>query len=327
MEEMQMNVHAAWAETAAADTTAPVTLRFEPDRAEWDALEARAPFPHLPQNFAYAAGRAALGWRLRRTVFEQGGRPVAYAAVLEKRLAGLRVLTRLNRGPILLEGAPSPDTVTAVYAALHRHWRGPLLIAPALPRDDGNDAALRRAGFVIRQRQGWQSARIDLTRSEDEIWAGFASTFRNRYRQAAKAGARLRIANDAESFDWMVERHLANMRAKRFNGPGPILLRGLRDTAPENVLVFQLIAGDTPVAGMSVVRFGTHAEYHIGWFGEDGRRLNAGNFLMWEIMKEMKRRGVATYDVGGMRPGDGYTRFKETMRPVPFTLIGEWMSF
>jgi CelD/BcsL family acetyltransferase involved in cellulose biosynthesis len=327
MEEMHMNVHAAWAVTDAVYTAAPVTLRFDPDRAEWDALEARAPFPHLPQNFAYAAGRAATGWRLRRTIFEQDGRPVAYAAVLEKHLAGMRVLTRVNRGPILLDAVRRPETIRAIYAALRRRWRGPLLIAPALSRDDANDAALREAGFRIRQRQGWQSARIDLTRSEDEIWAGFASTFRNRYRQAAKAGAGLRIATDAETYEWMLARHLANMRAKQFHGPGTTLLRGLRETAPENVTVFQLIASDAPVAGMSVVRFGTHAEYHIGWFGEDGRRLNAGNFLMWEIMKEMKRRGVATYDVGGMRPGDGYTRFKETMRPVPFTLVGEWMSF
>ena len=321
-----MNVHAAWTVARAADAAAPITLRFDADRTEWDALEARAPFPHLPQNFAYGAGRAATGWRLRRTVFEQGGRSVAYAAVLEKRAGGLRVLTRVNRGPILLDAAPRPETIRAIYAALRRRWRGPLLIAPALPRDEANDAALRQAGFSIRQRQGWQSARIDLTRGEDEIWAGFASTFRNRYRQAVKAGAQLRIADDAGTFEWMIERHLANMREKQFSGPGPALLRGLRATAPENVLVFQLIDGDEPVAGMSVVRFGTHAEYHIGWFGEDGRRLNAGNFLMWEIIKEMKRRGVATYDLGGMRPGDGYTRFKETMRPVPFILVGEWMS-
>jgi CelD/BcsL family acetyltransferase involved in cellulose biosynthesis len=322
-----MNVHAAWAMPDAVAAAAPVTLRFDPERAEWDALEARAPFPHLPQNFAYAAGRAATGWRLRRAVFEQDGRPVAYAAVLEKRVAGRRVLSRVNRGPILLDAAPDPETIRAIYTALRRRWRGPLLVAPALPHEGASDAVLRQAGFRIRQRQGWQSARIDLTRTEDEIWAGFASTFRNRYRQAAKAGARLRIAADAETYEWMLEHHLANMRAKQFHGPGTILLRGLRETAPENVTIFQLIAGATPVAGMSVVRFGTHAEYHIGWFGEDGRRLNAGNFLMWEIMKEMKRRGVATYDVGGMRPGDGYTRFKETMRPVAFTLVGEWMSF
>ena len=81
-----------------------------------------------------------------------------------------------------------------------------------------------------------------------------------------------------------------------------------------------------PVAGMSVVRFGRRAEYHIGWFGPEGRKLNAGNFLMWEVIKEMKRRGVTDFDVGGMRPGDGYTRFKRTMRPVEFRLAGEWVS-
>ena len=46
------------------------------------------------------------------------------------------------------------------------------------------------------------------------------------------------------------------------------------------------------------------------------------------VADDIRRNGAAVIgdDLGGMRPGDGYTRFKETMRPVPFILVGEWMS-
>ena len=105
------------------------------------------------------------------------------------------------------------------------------------------------------------------------------------------------------------------------------MLRTLRQTSPNNVTVFQLVHDGAPLAGMSVVRFGRVAEYHIGWFGEEGRKFNAGNFLMWNVMRELKRRGVESCDVGGLRHGDGYARFKRTMNPVEYELASEWMSF
>ncbi|HEV7275824.1 MAG TPA: GNAT family N-acetyltransferase [Devosiaceae bacterium] len=304
-----------------------IEVSFVSDRAEWDSLLTLAPFPHLPQSFAYGEGKSAKGWTTRRAVFVERDRPVALASVLERQVLGLRVLTRLNRGPVFLEATPRPGQIGAVHAALRRHWRGPLLLAPALESTQANCALLRAAGYVRRQRQGWTSGRIDLARSEDEIWRGFGSTFRNRVRQAEKSGATLRVADDAATYEWMLARHTENMREKGFRAADATLLRALRDAAPADVTVLQLLREGRPVSGMSVVRFGHIAEYHVGWFGPEGRKLNGGNFLMWHAIREMKRRGVLGFDVGGLKPGDGYTRFKRTMNPVEYELAGEWMSF
>jgi hypothetical protein len=313
------------------DARGAITVQFVADKAEWDRLIASCPDPHLPQGFAYGEGKAAKAWTLRRALFLSSGRPVAIATVLELRRFGIRLLNRINRGPLFLEAQPSDERIVGVYAAIRRHWgriwTAPLLIAPALPSSDNASALLRRAGYRLRHSRSWQSGRIDLTVGEDALWAGLAATFRNRVRNAEKAGAELRISGDTETYDWMLARHAENMAERGFSAAGPELLRALRATAPEDVLVFQLIHAGAPVAGMSVVRFGTHAEYHIGWFGPEGRKLNAGNFLMWNVLCEMRRRGVKTFDVGGLKPGDGYTRFKQTMNPVEYQLAGEWMSF
>jgi hypothetical protein len=300
-------------------------------RDEWDALMLASAHPHLPQAFAYGEARAAGGkWRSVRIVFEQAGQPVAFATVLQLRRFGLTLLNRVNRGPVFVDGAPSDALVSGVYRELRRRWgrvwTAPLLIAPALEMGERADKLLRAAGYMRRTPQSWLSARIDLTRDESAILAGFASTFRNRLRAAEKAGAQLEVSETADAFDWMIERHLQNMDDKGFSALGRPALEALRATAPENVLVFRLIHEGQPVAGMSVVRFGRVAEYHVGWFGPEGRKLNAGNFLMWNIMRELKRRGVASFDVGGMKYGDGYTRFKKTMNPVEYELAGEWMS-
>lgn len=310
--------------TAGAHNT--IDIAFITDAAEWNGLVARAPLAHLPQSFAYGEGKRAKGWTIKRASFRAGGRVVAFATVLERRVAGVRIVARVNRGPVFLEANPDAATVIAVYGALRRTWRGPLLIAPALQVGDESSAQLRAAGFRQRQPHGWLSGRILLEGDEAEQWAALTSGFRNRARKAVKAGATLRIGEDDATYGWMLERHAENMRNKGFSAADATLLQALRDAAPAAVSVFQLLHQGQPVAGMSVVRFGRRAEYHIGWFGEAGRELNAGNFLMWEIIKELRHRGVEEFDVGGMRAGDGYTRFKRTMNPVEYQLAGEWWA-
>jgi len=318
----------AGANAAASGT---VTLRAVTDQHRWDALVAQAPHPHLPQSFAYGAGKAATGWPAQRIEFLQDRRTMAFATVLQIKRFGITLLNRVNRGPVFLEAAPDEETILGVFRALRRHhghfWQGPLLIAPALPRGADASRLLRQAGYMLRHERSWTSGRIDLTRSEDEIWAGFGSTFRNRVRNAEKSGATLDVAMGAAAYEWMLARHSENMADKGFSAASPELLRTLRETAPESVLVFRMMIEDVPVAGMSVVSFGTYCEYHVGWFGPEGRKLNAGNFLMWGVMREMKRRGLAVFDVGGLKPGDGYTQFKLTMKPAEYELSGEWMSF
>lgn len=306
---------------------ATADVSFTDDATAWGRMIAAAPFPHLPQSFAYGEAKRATGWSVQRAVFSVDGRIVAFATVLIRRVLGVRFVARVNRGPVFLDSAPSARDRVLVYSALRNRWRGPLLIAPALAFGPESDAILREAGFVRRQLNGWRSGRIDLSRSEGAIWKGFASTFRNRVRGAERSGSAFIARADEDAYQWLIARHLENMQDKDFKGPTPAMLRRLRSADPQAVTVFQMVRDGRPIAGMSVVRFGRHAEYHIGWFGPEGRKVNAGNFLMWNIMKTLKAAGTDAYDVGGMRPGDGYSRFKATMNPVEFELDGEWMSF
>lgn len=318
------------AASAPADRRAAV-VEAVTDRREWDRLMCEAPSPHLPQSWAYGEAKATKGWLVHRVRFRLDDRIVAFATVLERRLLGLTLVTRVNRGPVLLEANPAPSTVGAVYQALRRRWggfgRGPLMIAPALPHDAASETALRGAGYFRRQNLSWQSGRIDLTVDELAIWSSLTPAFRNRWRKSEAAGATVRVADDRDTFDWMVERHLRNMAEKHFHAVDGAFLGTLRASLPpEDLLVFQVLLDGVPVAGMSVVRFGDLAEYHVGWVGEQGRRVNAGNALMWAIIREMKRRGATALDLGGLKEGDGYTRFKRTMSPVEYRLVGEWVS-
>lgn len=315
----------------AVGATGTIAVRMVADKAEWDALLAACPTPHLPQSFAYGEGKAAKGWRVERALFQALGRPIAVATVLQFGHLGIRLLNRINRGPLFLVSDPADEVIVGVYRAIRhrwgRLWTAPLLIAPALPAGERSDTLLRRAGYRLRHRRSWRSGRISLAASEDALWAGFAPSFRNRVRNAERAGAELRVADDDATFEWMLARHAENMALKGFAAADATHLRAQRAAGAGEMLVFQLMHEGRAVAGMSVASFGTHAEYHVGWFGPEGRKLNAGNFLMWNVMRVLKAQGVATFDVGGLKPGDGYTRFKRTMNPAEYELAGEWMSF
>lgn len=298
--------------------------------AEWARLLSWAPSPHLQQGFAYGEGKRAKGWRVERVGIADGDRIVALCQVLEMRVLGVRALSRISRGPVFLADSPAAGEIDGVYRTIRRRWASPLaplLIAPALEATRENRELLREAGFRERTERGWQSMRIDLGRPPVAIRASLASTFRNRLQAAERSGLGVRVAGDDATIDWMIERHLENQRQKRFRGATGGFLRELRAASPEDYLVFQALLEGRPVAGMSVVRYGQVGEYHTGWFGPPGRKANAGNFLMWAIICELKARGYTQFDVGGLYDGHGYTQFKRGLRGAEFALAGEWIAF
>lgn len=314
-----------------SDTLHAYRLRWALSADEWNDYYQAAPYPHLTQAYAYGEAKHMSGsWHAQRIVIEQGKTPVAICQLLELRVAGLRVATRINRGPIFLDEAPSYAAREAVMGQLRQHFRigrgGALLIAPALDDSDENRALMKRLGFWERKKNGWCSALIDLRLSEDEIRKRLTSVWRNRLKAALNCGLEVRIANDRRTFDWMLDRHKENMRAKGFVGPKPALLQALHRERPSDFRVLQAIHRGEAVGGLILAEFGRAAEYYVGWFGAAGRKLNCGNFLYWQAIREAKRAGHQWFDLGGYFSNDKFGQFKQNMRGSEYRLAGEWIS-
>jgi hypothetical protein len=298
-------------------------------RAEWNALFARAPFPHLPQAWMYGEGKRG-DWEVERLVIHSGSGPVALAQVLVKRVCGFPV-ARINRGPVFLDRDPSPEIRAAALRALRRRWRflrrGLLLIAPALVAGDESARELRAAGFIRRGAFAWGSALIDLTPPIDDIHRKLSSEWRTKVRKAGKNGVSLAVRTDAAAFEWMLERHVENMRTKGFVGPSAEFVRRVIDAGRDDFFLLQALVDGAPHAATLIARFGQHAENFIGWFDDTARRTAAGNFLMWSSVVEMKRLGCRALDLGGFSVADRYGQFKRGMRGDEYRLAGEWLAF
>lgn len=313
--------------------TSEYKVREMTDRADWDVCFDAVPQPHLMQAWAYGdAKRNAAGWHVRRYVFERGSSPVAICQVLEKRVLGLRVASRVNRGPLFLEPDPSKAARENVYRLLRQKWRhlvsGPLLIAPALPPTEENAAILQDAGFRRRKVAPWCSALIDLQHDERRLHAGLSSTWRNRLRQSQKAGLELRACGSDTSVQWMLDMHARNMAEKNFSGPTRALVLALYRSRPAGIVVLTAMLADKPVGAMLIAKFGMAAEYYLGWFGApEGRKVNSGNFLYWHAALEMRKAGLRWLDLGGYYSNDKFGHFKQGMGGAEYKLIGEWCCF
>lgn len=305
-------------------------MRLARNAAEWKALFDTVDRPHMVQSWAYGEAKAASGeWEVRRLVFERDSEPVAICQVLDKKIAGIRVASRINRGPLFL-GSTAPD-VAAVYCLLRSGWRffigGVLLVAPALSDNEANRRALREAGFRDRKGKGWCSAWLDLGVDPAQLRKNLASNWRGHLSRAERGGLVLRVSSAPADVNWILGRHGDSMKEKNFSGPSVELLKSLYEAAPEDFVVFQACLADQPVGGLIAFRFGHTAEYYIGWYGPEGRKANAGNFLVWNAVVEMQRRGCRYYDLGGYSSDDKYGHFKQQMNGTEYQLIHEWMAF
>jgi hypothetical protein len=298
-------------------------------REAWELFFAQLPAPHFTQSWAYGEGKRAQGWDVERLMFVRGSEPLALCQVLVKRVLGLRVAARVNRGPLFLPGVDQQLQRATLHALRQQwHWgrRGLLLIAPALPADDASAALLRAAGFFRRRAAGWGSSLIDLQPSLESVRARFASKWRNHLNGSLRAGLTLCVSQEREAFDWMLERHAANMRAKGFVGPAPPFVRAMIEASPTDFQVFQAMLGGEPCCAILVARFGQRAETFLSWTGDAGRRSNAHHFLLWHVIVALKAAGCRVLDLGGYTTTDKYGAYKRGMKGEEYRLAGEWLA-
>lgn len=301
------------------------------DRSHWARLLEQADRAHSVQAFGYGEAKGGKGWHVSRQLLSFAGRPVAIVQALEKRVLGLRLVTRINRGPMFLVPDAPASLATAVYRAVRNRWGrfpfGILLLAPALEDRPENRAIMAKAGLRPRKGNGWGSARLDLTQPIETVFQSFEHNWRKSIRAADKAGVTIRVVDGEADHECMIERHLQNMAEKGFSGHDADFLRGLRKSAGSDYVLLQALHEGRPVAGLVMLKVGSLADSIVAWFGDEGRKVKAGNAITWGAIQEMQRRGCRLYDVGGINSDKGFSSFKSGMNGTEYFLLGEYVGF
>ena len=298
------------------------------EEAEWHAHFSRVPFATFSQCWAYGEAKRAQGRNVRRLLIEANGVPIALCQVLKVQKLGVPLAARIDRGPLFFSSQPSADEARAVFRAIRRACcfprGGVLLIAPAIKAGDGTVPPM--LGYRRRSKHGWRSALVDLRKDVGELRKQLDQKWRNSLNKALKSPLALHLPGGTQELDWLIGRHEEHMGEKGFIAHGGGFLRALAAAAPSDIIVARAMLNGEPVSGMLLVRFGLFAEYFIGWNGDNGRKHNAGNLLLWHGMLEMKQRGCAWFDLGGYETGEGFGHFKAGVRGEVYQLAGEWVT-
>jgi hypothetical protein len=312
-------------------------------RLDWDAVSAaqwmrwmaQGGRSNLLQSWAYGEAKAEdSGWSVKRGVYYKDDEPIAFVQVLQKRVAGILRLSRVNRGPLALRPL-SNEEQRAIWTSLDglaSLWRGAVLaVAPELNLSGENLALMTSLGFRQFSPRAWESVWLSLEPDLAALRSGLDGKWRNMLSFSEKAGLTLEVCCDDLSFEWILTHYQELMSEKGFSGPPISLLRSLHRQLPaeEQPIILRANYKNVVVAGICLVRHGSTATYLLGWNGPAGRRLKANQFLLWGAIQQLKLQGLDWLDLGGISEEDtpGIAAFKLGMGGERYELIGEYWKW
>jgi hypothetical protein len=288
-------------------------------REAWDAAHAGAAASHQ-QDWAYGVALKAVSPGvdvLRAAVRRADGTLVALVQAAARPFAMVGRFALCTHGPVWV-GEVSVEEKRAAYRllklSLPQRWPRLLVLTPDEAANDG----LRGLRRVM---TGDATVLIDLTKDEDALRAAMESSWRNKLSKAERSELVVQKAGlKPAQYRWLLDAE-AKQRVKRGYRSMPTeMTERWQDAKAEGaggdrgagLAVFRADLKRDAAAGMLFLIHGTRATYHVGWTSDEGRTHAAHNLILWTAMKELKARGVAVLDLGGVntQSGAGIARFK-----------------
>jgi lipid II:glycine glycyltransferase (peptidoglycan interpeptide bridge formation enzyme) len=174
---------------------------------------------------------------------------------------------------------------------------------------------------------------LDLSKSLDEIWAGFDSSCKKDIKGCIGLPLELRQVSDTETFCRIMDEQLA-VKGVKFQSLGPDYLRDILAAFPENIRMYFLYNG-SEIAGINTVI--EYKDKLVGWLGNTNSNGNGffNEYIWWELIERARAKGLKEYLI----PGGDQKRlatFKSKFNPstqVNFVLtrkdapgaIAEWL--
>lgn len=314
------------------------------EKALFNDFVARHPKGHVLQTWEWGEVKAKTGWEPLRILLYRDGEPAAALSVLKRRIPGLgKALFYAPRGPVADPG--DYETLDRLWQAVkelaREHGAIMLKIDPDIPVQEEKFAAyLRRAGFrPAKTAEGFDGTqpkfvfRLDISPSEEEIFANFHSKTRYNVRLAIKRGVTVRFARDKEDLKVFYDILKITAERDRFLIRSFSYFASLWDELVEHDLgkVFLAEYEGKAIAGTLALILGDKAWYLYGASANEHRNVMPNYLLQWEMIRWAKARGCTLYDFRGVsgdlsedNPLYGLYRFKKGFGGTFTEFVGEY---
>jgi len=308
---------------------------------EWDHIVSLFPDLSLVQTWAYGEAKAHLGpWKAERAILVREGQLVGACQAMVRFIPGLgRGMVWINRGPLWRRHDNSDiSELLPLLDAIRRYWVEErsmyLRLAPPLYQEEADPNLFSQHGLAeVTDGEGWASARVDLSLPTEVLLSRFQQKWRNCLNKAIRMKISWESGTSDRIFEQVLEEFQKTMVAKNFSvSAPPPFLRRMRSYLGEDHKLWGLLAtqGEERLGGMLIARYGQISEYMIGAFSDAGRMVNAGNFLLWQAICQMKDQSFRWLDLGGMHPVStpkGIFHFKSGLGGIPYQFFGELESY
>ena len=144
---------------------------------------------------------------------------------------------------------------------------------------------------------------IDLDQTEEEIWNNeLHSKNRNVIRKAEKAGCRFVVDDRFEHLGDFVRLYDATMDKLAADGFYYFTDRYYRqfiEGMAGSFLGCVVDSDNTVISAAIFMQYGPYGHYHLSGSDMSRLSLSPNNFMLWEAAKELRRRGVKRFHLGG----------------------------
>lgn len=167
---------------------------------------------------------------------------------------------------------------------------------PLLQNQEGFDCI----GRLLAERK---TVAINLDQTIDEVWNNeIHSKNRNVIRKAEKAGCHFIVDNQYEhlaDFIRLYDSTMDKLSADGFYYFDDNYYQQLVKGIPNSFLGCVMDAEDNIISSAIFMQSGPYGHYHLSGSDKNHLSLSPNNFMLWEAAKELQKRGVKRFHLGG----------------------------
>ena len=150
---------------------------------------------------------------------------------------------------------------------------------------------MTKLGFRQFMNRSWESIWFDLGEDQEVLRKKLNGKWRNMLSNAEMKGLSTELSSDLQNFEWLANRCGQMLKDRGVSLPVKLYRQlNLEMISGQKMQILKAIFNQDPIAGICMVSHGNSATYLLGWSGEQGRRLKANHFFLWNAMMLLKNK-------------------------------------
>ena len=311
-----------------SNKTEVLRIEWTNDREKYQKVYHQVVFSNIPQDWDYGAIKERTeGWIAKRAIIKNGNNmEMGIVQILIKCKWGIKLVIRVNRGPLFLEEYDIPENHMKAMELVRSQFRLPVIYATQLEASSENLILLTRYKWKHWNIFGFGSGKINLyNKTEELLRKELDSKWRNQLISAEKKQVKIKF--DFSKFMKILDIYEESQREKNFKGISRDILLLLKKASKLEILYIEI---EEEIIAFDIFyvndNFGL---YLVGWNGPLGRKMYANNLLLYTEVVHLLERGIHWMELGGIDyiETEENARFKDGMKPKHYQLSGEFIKF